>query len=94
MEDSIMTVVELRQHFHKGKANAYAWPGGYPMAYVTTDGGVLCPSCVTKERGRILRSTHERARDGWAIDGIDINYEDPRLFCDHCGQRIESAYCD
>jgi hypothetical protein len=25
-----MTIQELKSHFHKGQASAYAWPGGYP----------------------------------------------------------------
>jgi len=64
------------------------------MFYVCSDSGVLCPACVTKERGRILRSTHERARDGWAIEGIDVNWEDAQLYCNHCNERIESAYAE
>jgi hypothetical protein len=87
-----MTVSELKQHFYKGKANAYAWPGGYPVYFITSDGASLCSACVTKERAQIFRSTHERAKDGWAIAGVDCNYEDDSLFCEHCSKRIESAY--
>lgn len=89
-----MTVDELRKHFHHGRANAYAWPGGYPVYYVTTNGAALCPECVTKERAQILRSTHERSHDGWAIEGTDVNYEDASLYCDHCDTRIPSAYAE
>jgi len=31
-----------------GTLPAFAWPGGYPMYYVTTDGCVLCPSCANE----------------------------------------------
>lgn len=96
-----MTIAELKAHFHKGKANAYAWPGGYPMFYLCSDGGVLCPACVTKERARILRSTYELSKhsarsghDEWAIEGVDVNYEDPDLYCDNCDSKIESAYAE
>ena len=89
-----MTVQELKSMFRKGRAEAFAWPGGYPIFYVTSDGASLCPSCVTKERAQIMRSTHERSRDGWAITGRDINWEDPELFCEHCDKRIESAYAE
>lgn len=89
-----MTCSQLRAHFYKGHARPYAWPGGYPLFYLTTDGGTLCPTCTTKERRQIFRSTHEQARDGWTIAAVDVNWEDPALYCDHCGQRIESAYAE
>lgn len=89
-----MKISELKANYHKGQANAYAWPGGYPLFYVTSDGAALCPACMTKERAQIFRSTHEHARDGWAVEGVDVNYEDDSLFCDHCGKQIESAYGD
>jgi hypothetical protein len=25
---------------------------------------------------------------------LEANWEDPDLFCDHCGDRIESAYAE
>lgn len=89
-----MTVQELKSHFYKGHARAYAWPGEYPVYFVTSDGAALCPKCTTKERAQIFRSTHEHSRDGWAIEGADINWEDSSLYCDHCGERIESAYAE
>ena len=33
-------------------------------------------------------------RGGWHIAGADINWEDPDLYCDHTGERIESAYAE
>ena len=89
-----MTIQELKAHFHKGKMQPWAWPGGYPLYAITSDGAALCPSCVTKERAQIFRSTHEKSRDGWAIEGIDANWEDASLYCDHCSKRIESAYAE
>lgn len=89
-----MTLAQLDEMVPNGKAEAYAWPGGYPIYYVTSDGGVLCPPCVTKEYERIRESSLDNARDGWALDGRGVNYEDPDLYCDHCSQRIESAYAE
>ena len=37
------------------------WPGGYPLALLTDDGGVLCPACVRREREQILDAV-------WGID--------------------------
>jgi hypothetical protein len=72
-------------------ASPYAWPGGYPMFAVTRDGAALCPHCCQTEH-RNIGFTY--GTDGWAVEGLDINWEDPELHCDHCGNRIESAYAE
>lgn len=89
-----MTVSQVRRWYHKGKANRFAWPGGYPLYYATLNGCALCPDCMTKERAQIMRSTVEGQNDGWAVSGQDVNWEDPDLYCDHCSKRIESAYAE
>lgn len=89
-----MTISEVKRWYHKGQANQYVWPGGYPLYYVTMDGAALCPNCMTKERVSIIRSTVENARDGWNVSGQDVNWEDSNLYCDHCSKRIESAYAE
>lgn len=70
----------------------YAWPGGYPLYFVCDDGAALCCKCVKTERRNILESVAHKTRDGWRVVGLDINYEDDSLYCDHCSDRIESAY--
>jgi hypothetical protein len=67
----------------------YAWPGGYPQFGITDDGGTICQRCCITERLAIATTT---GSDGWCIRGLAINWEDPFLFCDHCGSTIESAY--
>lgn len=72
----------------------YAWPGGYPVYFVCDDGGSLCCACVNSERRNILESIAHKARDGWRVIGADINWEDDMLHCEHCNERIESAYAE
>jgi len=36
---------------------------------------------------------HEKASIKQAL-GADINWENPFLYCDNCGERIESAYAE
>ena len=73
----------------------YAWPGGYPVYLVTSDGAALCPDCVRSEVRLIVDAARTDDRScGWYPMGADINYEDPDLYCDHCSQRIESAYAE
>jgi len=70
----------------------YAWPGGYPMAAITADGGCLCAGCVKKEWKLICEETFQNTNCGFRVAGVDVNWENTELHCDHCGARIESAY--
>jgi hypothetical protein len=90
MGDPMMALSELKTRLRSGP---YAWPGGYPVFFVTTDGGALSYRAV-RECWREVVSAHLRndRRCGWAIDGADINWEDEDLICDHTGERIENAY--
>jgi hypothetical protein len=72
-------------------AHPYSLVGGYPLYAVTSDGGVLCSHCCATERTSIALTT---GSDGWCVVTIDANWEDPALYCDHCGERIESAYAE
>ena len=72
----------------------YAWPGGYPMFGVMDDGGCLCMTCLRSEYKQIAYSNRHKLNDGWNVSEVVINYEDPNLTCDHCGEQIESAYGD
>jgi hypothetical protein len=67
----------------------YSSFGCYPSFAITSDGGALCHRCCKAEREAIGTTT---GTDGWCVVAIDANWEDPDLFCDHCGDRIESAY--
>ena len=72
----------------------YAWPGGYPLYAVMSDGAPICCDCAIKEWKQIYRSTVDHAFDGWRLEGVGLNWEDTDLFCAHCGKRIESAYSE
>lgn len=82
-------LVQSVKRFVKEK---YAWPGGYPMFMIMSDGDVLCHTCTKKNLKQILTSTREKARDGWKAGGVDINYEDKDLYCANCDEQIEVAY--
>lgn len=65
----------------------FAWPGGYPLVYMTRDAGVLCPACANDNIKYTLGDDPQ-----WSIVGSAINYEDPDCTCDHCNKVIEPAY--
>lgn len=86
-----MTLQEIKSRLRAGK---YAWPGGYPIYFITADGAALSFEAVRQEWRQIVYSHLHNLRDGWHIEGADINWEDPALYCDHTGERIESAYAE
>lgn len=86
----ISTVSDFRKAY---KLGPYAWPGGYPMYFITADGAVLSWKAAKECRGEIVRAiASQDTRGGWCIMGADINYEDDSLYCDHTGEKIPSAY--
>ena len=77
----------------------YAWPGSYELAYITSDGAILCNDCTRKEWYQIVRSTTHKYTDGWQILAITheaVSPEDTRelageeyiSYCDHCNKEF------
>lgn len=67
----------------------YAWPGGYPLYAVTNDGAALCHACCGSQREWIGTTT---GSDGWCVIGMDVNWDETDLTCDHCGDKVEAAF--
>lgn len=65
----------------------YAWPGGYEMFAICSDGEVLCCDCCKTEYSRIA-GAHRGS--GWDVIAIDstANCEIDRIFCAHCNRMI------
>lgn len=83
------------QDFGKAlKQGPYAWPGGYPIFFLTSDGGALAFGTAWEERQQIARAIIEQDNSGWRVVGSDVNWEDGELLDDHTGERIESAYAE
>jgi hypothetical protein len=86
-----MKTSELKTALRNGP---YAWPGGYPLYFVTSDGAALSFEAVRTEYKQVLFSIRHGVNDGWRVIAVQVNWEDPDLYCDHTGKRIESAYAD
>jgi len=86
---NIETIGDFRRAIRQGP---YAWPGGYPLYFITSDGAALSYAAAKAEKRNVLWSVGHKINDGWRIVGLDINWEDPELTCDHTGEPIESAY--
>jgi hypothetical protein len=78
--------MNLPERNSDGTLPAYAFPGGYPIIYVTTDGEILCTKCATEDLSE---------GDGMlSVAGCDVFYEGQPEFCADCNVQIDSAYGD
>jgi hypothetical protein len=88
----MMKLSEIKKALRSGQ---YTWPGAYPLFFVTEDGEALSFETVRKEWRQVVDAHLRRDRRcGWALAGVDVNWEDPNLFDAHTGKQIESAYAD
>jgi hypothetical protein len=62
------------QRLDNGQLPSIAWPGGYPLFYLTATNSCICPDCANDNQEGIVAS--------------DINWEDEGLFCDDCGKKL------
>ncbi len=90
----INSISDFRAAMRNGK---YAWPGAYPMYFVMADGEALSFEAARENRREILEALAEldkRLNKEWRPIAVDVNWEDPDLYCAHTGERIESAYSE
>ena len=80
-----LTVKQLKELVRVG----FAWPGGYTIVFITSDGEVLCRSCVKKEWRQILYSMRHHLTDGWRVVGYALLEAGETEICAHCGKELE-----
>lgn len=88
----IETTADLKTALRNGK---YAWPGGYPLYFICSDGEPLSFESVQQEIKQVMRDVKRKENAyGWRVIGCQVNWEDADLYCAHSGRRIEAAYCE
>jgi hypothetical protein len=80
--------------FGRALRQPYAWPGGYPTYFVCVDGASLCHRCAKDNGGMITQAVRSQLTEEWLVVGQEVNWENASLYCDCCGDRIESAYAE
>jgi len=71
----------------------YAFPGGYERIAITSDGGVLCHTCVGDNQDLIYESILTQCNDGWCVEALDLDCNtDEEIMCDHCGRIVQEKY--
>ena len=86
-----MTTREIKDTLRSGP---FTFPGGYPCYFITEDGAALSFEAVRENWRLVCDSVRHNSRDGWQVVTCQVNYEDPALYCEHTGKRIESAYAE
>lgn len=76
------------------RAGGHTFPGGYSLAFITTDGTSICFECARKEARLILDSIRHQYHDGWQIDGLYTVDADGGTWCDHCSAAISGPFDD
>lgn len=89
---NIKTVEDFNEALATGP---YAWPGGYPLYFFTSDSAALSFKAAQANAELIREAIADNdTRCGWHVCGMDVNWEDAQLYCDDTGERIESAYAE
>lgn len=88
-------IVTIRDFGIALKHGPYTSVGGYPVYFVTADGGALSFATAWNERSNIVDAINGRGGDkGWRVVALEVNWENAELYDDHTGERIESAYAE
>ncbi len=86
-----MTVRAFLESLRRG---AFTSVGCYPLFWLCSDGGVLSHAACKANVWEIARAIRDGSNCGWRVVAQDVNWEDPDMYCDDTGERIESAYAE
>ena len=89
----INTIEEIKAQLKEGKFTSL---GSYPKYFMTADGEYLSFEAAEENLALVEQAMAERQPDQkqWRIAYVDINWEDPEMYCAHTNKRIESAYAE
>lgn len=71
------------------RAGQYTFPGGYLLAFGTSDGACICFDCVRSEFVNVLDSIQRDINDGWKVDScFVVDHSESEIYCDHCNATL------
>ncbi len=81
-----------------GEVEHTAFPGGYSILYLCSDGETLCSRCVQESLAEATEGELPQVCDphsgGWHVTAHFVHWEGPPEQCAHCGQELPSEYGD
>lgn len=85
----IMSLADIKASL---RAGPFAWPGGYPLYFISEDGAALAFETIRENWHHVVWDYLNDCNTGWRLAGVTINYEDPEMLCDHSAKPIDPAY--
>jgi len=89
-----MNITTVKEFIAALRSGPYAWPGGYPIFFITKDNCVLSYKSARENALLIARHIRDDSDKQWQVIATEINWEDYNLYCDHSNERIECAYAE
>lgn len=86
-----MKVKEFLGYLRRGQYTSF---GCYPLFFIADDGQALSFKSAKENIFQCARAIRDKHNNGWRIVAVEVNWENPALFCSHSGERIESAYAE
>lgn len=84
-----LTNIELKRAIR----DKFAWPGGYEIFGICSDGGVLCCDCMKQEYRQIADARKYGGNNGWRVVAVDhAGNTDTHTACDHCSKEIVDGF--
>jgi uncharacterized membrane-anchored protein len=79
--NEVPEITAMRLDDGKGNLPKHSWPGWETLHYLDAHLNRLCWACASRN-------------DEFTepLIASDVNYEDPDLYCDHCGNQIKPEY--
>ena len=85
---NIRNISDLRRAYRHGP---FAWPGGYPLAFLMDDGQCVCHDCAQENRHSIVVDTAWKINSGWrAVALINCADSDETTHCASCDTVIHT----
>ena len=86
----IKTTIDLAKAYRIGP---WAWPGGYPLYPIFSDGEMGCWKCFKENHRNIADAVRDPSdATGFRVVALDIHWEGEDSCCGHCSARLPSAY--
>jgi len=84
----IETGVQVRSCLRAGE---YAYPSGYRLFFITSDGAALSFAAVREQLESVIWSIRNDVDDGWRVVGLGCENEfepEETVYCDHTGEQL------